>query len=89
MREDDDEPPKQILLREREHNSKWFQLLSSDLTSRKVLFEKAKSLASNKSIWRKSSSAVCERITSTRMFTRRRLAADDDQSSGEAANGQR
>ena len=31
MREDDDEPAKQILSREIEHNSKWFQLLTADL----------------------------------------------------------
>ena len=31
MREDDDEPAKQMLSRETEHNSKWFQLLTSDL----------------------------------------------------------
>ena len=43
MRGDDDEPAKQIFWREKEHNSKWFQLLSSDLTSRKVSFEKAQS----------------------------------------------
>ena len=55
MREDDDEPAKQILWREKKHNSKWFQLLASDLTARKVSFEKAQSLASNKSIWRKLS----------------------------------
>ena len=64
MREDDDEPAKQLFWRESEHNSKWFQLLSSDLTSRKVSFGKAQSLASNKSIWRKLGSAMCERIAS-------------------------
>ena len=65
MREDDNEPAKQIFWREKQHNSKWFQLLSSDLTSRRVSFEKAQSLASNKSIWRKSSSAMCERNAPT------------------------
>ena len=64
MREDDNEPAKRIFWREKQHNSKWFQLLSSDLTSRRVSFEKAQSLASNKSIWRKLSSAMCERIAS-------------------------
>ena len=65
MREDDDEPAKQILWRERENNSKWFQLLASDLASGRVSFKKAQSLASNKSFWRKLSSAMCERRPST------------------------
>ena len=61
IREDDDEPAKQILWRERENNSKWFQLFAS----KKVSFKKAQSLASNKSLWRKLSSAMCERRPST------------------------
>jgi hypothetical protein len=65
MREDDDEPAKQIFWREREHNSKWFRLLAADLTSRGLSFEEAQSMASNKSNWRKVSSAMCERSTST------------------------
>ena len=50
MREDDDEPAKKILWRERENNSKWFQLVAADLASRKLSFEKAQSLAANKSL---------------------------------------
>ena len=43
MREDADEPAKQTLWRERENKSKW--LVTSDLASRKLSFEKAQSLA--------------------------------------------
>ena len=59
MREDDNEPAKQIFWREKEHSSKWFQLLSSDLTSRKVSVEKDQSFALNKSIWKFEFSDVC------------------------------
>ena len=60
MREDDDEPAKQILLRERENSSKWFQLVAADLASRKLSFEKAQSFAQDKSLWRKLISAMYE-----------------------------
>ena len=60
-RGDDEEPAQQILWRERENNSKWFQLVAADLASRKLSFEKAQSLAAFKSLWRKLSSAMYER----------------------------
>ena len=49
MREDDDEPAKQILSRETEHNLKWFQLMTSDLAERDVRLKKAQSFALDKS----------------------------------------
>ena len=39
-REDDNEPANQMFWREKEHNSKWFQLLSSDLTSKENFIRK-------------------------------------------------
>ena len=50
MREDDDEPAKQTLWRQRKNKSEWFQLVASDLASRKLSFEKAQSLAQDKSL---------------------------------------
>ena len=58
MRENDNEPAKQALWRESKNQSKWFQLVTSDLASRKLSFEKAQSLAQDKSLWRKLSSAM-------------------------------
>ena len=83
MSEDDDEPAKQILLRETEHNSKWFQLLTSDLASRNVTLEEAQSLALDKSIWRMLSYVRCERQvpnrgTCLKQRHRRRRSADED-----------
>ena len=63
MREDD-EPAKQTLWRERKNKSKWFRLVTSDLASRKLSFEKAPSLAEDKSLWRKLSSAMYEQYPS-------------------------
>ena len=41
MREDDDEPAKQTLWREKENKSEWFRLVAADLASRRLSFEKA------------------------------------------------
>jgi hypothetical protein len=62
IREQDDDPAKQTLLREKELNSKWFQLLTADLLSRKTTFDKAVPLAKNKLIWRRVSFAICEQF---------------------------
>ena len=60
IREQDDDPAKQTLLREKELNSKWFQLLTADLLSRGTTFDKAFPLAHNRASWRRLSFAICE-----------------------------
>ena len=65
MREDDDEPAKQTLWREKENKSEWFRLVAADLASRRLSFERAQSLAGDKSLWRRLSSAIYEQCPST------------------------
>ena len=65
MREDDDEPAKQTLWREKENKSEWFRLVAADLASRRLSFERAQSLAGDKSLWRRLSSAIYEQSPST------------------------
>ena len=60
IREQDDDPAKQILLREKELNSKWFQLLTADLLSRRTTFDKAVPLANDRAAWRQLSFSICE-----------------------------
>ena len=60
IREQDDDPAKQTLLREKELNSKWFQLLTADLLSRRTTFDKAVPLANDRAAWRRLSFSICE-----------------------------
>ena len=57
--EKDGDPAKEALTGEKENNSKWFQMLKSDLRSRKLSVERAEALALNTIEWRRISFARC------------------------------
>ena len=60
IREKAGDPAKEILAREKESNSKWFQQITMDLRTRKLTVGKAEILALDKAVWR-STSSVCVR----------------------------
>jgi hypothetical protein len=60
IREKDGDPAKETLKGEIAKNSKWFQQIKADLSTRKLTVEKAKALALKKAVWRKISFA-CEK----------------------------
>lgn len=64
IRENDDNLAKQVLMREKQLNSKWFQLLKSDLASRRISVHDAELLALDKLKWRRISSSFSTRYAS-------------------------
>ena len=61
MREKENDPARETLMREKARNSKWYQQLTNDFKTRKINVKQAEAKALNKIEWRRISSArlVC------------------------------
>ena len=71
IREGDEDPAKVALMGEKKTNSKWFQQLVLDLSSRKLTVLQAETLALTKIAWREISSSVY-RVRNSSLKTKRR-----------------
>ena len=62
MREKENDPSRETLMREKARNSKWYQQLTNDFKTRKINVKQAEAKALNKIEWRRISSSrlVCD-----------------------------